>query len=1082
MATVADLPSPSGADARLPGWLMWAGAILALAVAQILFAGYQFGAGNQAVQIPFLLKSADPSLFARDAMVDRTIAHYPSWFFRGLGSLIGTGEVQSWYFALHVLTAAATLAAAYALSWSMFQDRASSAVAILLLLPAHHRALGGDGLYSAAFTHTWAALPVAILALALLYRERWLPAAALAGALFNVHALTAGYLGVMIACVLIGQRPWRGWARLVAVAGVFIACAAPTALAIVGQSEGFGQMWLAVTRARSAAHVLPSTWWGAANPDLPRFGMLLAMGVLAMSYAPAGARQRTTWLILLATAVLFVAGYVLGELLPVPPIVRAQLFRSSRLLLVILLVQIAHAVAQGLKAPSNKAIGPESRLLEFVGAITVLVSLAVPPLLLFLPVAMAWWVVVALTNGRLSVVQASFAGAAGLVTALAHGLIAFPVPGLRTRPGLAPLGAWLGAGAMLAIGAGLLAICRLRMGRWLGWSGGVLALLAAGAMAWVVHSHVAVPPDDPWVRVQLWARDRTPPDSLFLTPIRPGGFRIHSRRSVVGEWRDGTQAFFAAGFAPVWWERMEQLQAGLRYDTSGAQAISPGKPLGECEDWELIHLARTYGATHIVLPHGRQRELVRVYDDGSQWAIYLPRPAWSRTPDQWLADTIREGARDAWASVRHTLAGAAWGRFSEKFQDYLMEELCQRNIERYRRSAARVQIVDAMDRPMSDLAFEVRQTRQDFGFSCSLPFFAQPAATTVGGDFRPPPVTPAELDRFSEVFNFSLIPFSGKWMYIEPAEGERHYEDLDKYVDWCAQRGVEMEFHFLSGYHPAWLRRKPAAEQAAAYLDHSLDLVRRYGDRIRYWQVVNETMLLQHSPQVFREIRRIAPHLKLGVSHCAKFWSPRAGLSRRQDMLMGLEDVRELKRQGVQLDFFGFHGHRPFGLWASVQEMYAALDAFAAEGVKLHITEFTCPLDGQVVGPVKQGTWTSELQARWYERLYTVCFSHPAVEMINLWGIGPVTWQEGSGLLDEAYQPKPVFHALRELVRKRFRTQLAGRTGDDGAIAFYGFHGDYELVVTLPSGDTARTKFSLAPGRDTVLRLRLDTRQGKLTW
>src|SRR5262245_29824394 len=67
---------------------LWLAACLLLALAQILWAGYQLGVGNQTIQIPFLKKLADPELYPRDAMVNGTLESYPSFFFRALALLV----------------------------------------------------------------------------------------------------------------------------------------------------------------------------------------------------------------------------------------------------------------------------------------------------------------------------------------------------------------------------------------------------------------------------------------------------------------------------------------------------------------------------------------------------------------------------------------------------------------------------------------------------------------------------------------------------------------------------------------------------------------------------------------------------------------------------------------------------------------------------------------------------------------------------------------------------------------------------------------------------------------------------------
>ncbi len=182
---------------------------------------------------------------------------------------------------------------------------------------------------------------------------------------------------------------------------------------------------------------------------------------------------------------------------------------------------------------------------------------------------------------------------------------------------------------------------------------------------------------------------------------------------------------------------------------------------------------------------------------------------------------------------------------------------------------------------------------------------------------------------------------------------------------------------------------------------------------------------------------------------------------RDMDLYRGLNEIKWLKSQGIQLDYFAFHGHRPFGVWTDVRQMYDCLDTFANEGVKIHISEFTVPQTAPITGAIRHGQWTPELQADFYERFFTVCFSHPAVEFINLWGIGPVTWQEGSGLLDENYNPKPAFDRLKDLIQHRWHTDLTGTIPPTNRLQTRGFHGDYELTIHLPNNKLAKTSFTI---------------------
>jgi hypothetical protein len=123
--------------------------------------------------------------------------------------------------------------------------------------------------------------------------------------------------------------------------------------------------------------------------------------------------------------------------------------------------------------------------------------------------------------------------------------------------------------------------------------------------------------------------------------------------------------------------------------------------------------------------------------------------------------------------------------------------------------------------------------------------------------------------------------------------------------------------------------------------------------------------------------------------------------------------------------------------------------------------------------------WTPELQAEFFEIYYTVCFSHPAVDGINYWVLGQ-GMESGSGLLDPEnnLSPRPTFNILKELITKRWKTNLNGHSGD-GTIAFRGFHGDYEVEVNLPYGKTAKAKFSIKPGEGNQYRLKV-TASGEL--
>jgi hypothetical protein len=652
-----------------------------------------------------------------------------------------------------------------------------------------------------------------------------------------------------------------------------------------------------------------------------------------------------------------------------------------------------------------------------------------------------------------------------LVTLAAWRNIEFPVAGLGS--GLSAkslLASWPNATGLfwigLAAGLGIWIVSRLDLDNWLRTAIFGLGLLVTGLL--VTASYTTLVRDnlrsDPWVAAQEWARQNTPTGSVFLTPDRIGGFRIHSERPVICEWRDGTQAYFSADFAKRWWETLTQVRSDMVIDRTGEAFVDTGKSVDQMPDYEVLKLINSLPTkpSYIVLPTSqKERNLKLVYQNVGEggkggWSIYETRP-------QFPAGVLDK---------------ALWLE-----QERFLKEVAQPNIEKYRKSDAKLALVDADGQPLRDVDYKVTQTRQAFKFGCSLPFFEEVEGEPFN-DYKPDPVTPEELRRFREIFNYTLIPYSSKWMYIEPEEGQRNFHELDKYVDWCTKHNIEMEFHYITGLQPAWLRRKSTDEQEQLLIRHAKDLVDRYGDRIKRWQVVNDSYLLRQSPQVFEFIRKSHPDLKLGVSNCTKFYSYGGAGSRLMDQYRGMDDLEWLQGQGVKVDYYGIHGHTPHGLWADVNAMYETFDTLAKLGVRLEVTEFLLPLN-QISGPVRRGMWTPELQAEFFEIYYTVAFSHPAVDGINYWVLGQ-GMESGSGLLDPEnnLSPRPTFNILKELITKRWKTNLNGHSGD-GTIAFRGFHGDYEVEVNLPNGKTAKAKFSIKPGEGNQYRLKV-TASGEL--
>lgn len=1096
---------------RVLRWLLGLELILLLALAQVMYAGYGLGVGNQSIQIPFLKHWVDPKLFAGDVMVKQTLADYPSFFFKmlavvmsalgvfakpGADGKIPFDPVVSGYFWLHVLTSALVLLAAYGLGRAIFRNRWSGIVLVLLMLAGHHRALAGDDLYSVGFTHTWAVFPLAIAAMMLLYKEWHLAAFALVGVIFNLHALTAGYLLAMFLVWAASEfrRPGWWW-RCVLWVGVFAVLASPTVIEMLRHRQIFDANWIEKTRIRSADHSFPSSWWTDGASDIPRFLILLGLAAVSLSFAADRRNQKKSLMLAAGAGILFLIGTVFTELWPSPTVLRAQLFRASRLLMVLMLAHVAHGIVcawrlsgvQRLwqrKAPpvswqgssplpplhSGEGLAPSSdvglfgRVLEIGLATAAFVILAVPglmPLAFWLLLAVA---TVALANARLSWGQAVVVGAALLVSLVATQAIQFHIPLLDGRQHASLLKvaakAWHEAGwalpvALLVAGAVWFMI-RLNVGPRVKLCALVMAHFGCVILArhtYVHGAYAGADKEDPWINAQLWAAKNTPVTAVFMTPPQKGGWRIFSNRSVVCEWRDGTQLYFSAGFAKDWWERLTQLRPVIY---SGHRQLV-GQTLEQMSDTQIVALANQFGATHVVLPcppNGQQRTLNLKFDNG-EWAVYEPR-------------------------------------ILSKEEAFFENEVLP-NIDKHRKSDVRLELADASGAALSEGQFEVRQTGHAFGFGVSLPPFG--ALDDWSPEWTAPPVTPKQLDMVKGVFNYSMIPFSAKWNFIEPEEGRREYAELDKYVEWCTQNGLTMEFHYLGGFMPKWALAKYRSnpeEVKAAWLRYCMDTVDRYQDKIKYWQITNDARVIEFCPDVFQAIRAKYPHLKLGLSNCSAIWMQDYNPEGTVDItttgyVRGLEEVRRMQSQGIKVDYYASHAHKPNGARADMIAVYQALDAISREGVKLHATEVTLDVGLPIINQ-KGETWDENKAADYFEKYYTLLFSHPAMEAINYWDLSHSVVRSGraasamgaagtgkAGLLDPAndFAPRATYTRIREMITRRWSTREAGSLGADGSVSFRGFHGAYEVTVKTAAGKTLKGTFTVKPTEGTPAPIQL---------
>jgi GH35 family endo-1,4-beta-xylanase len=312
------------------------------------------------------------------------------------------------------------------------------------------------------------------------------------------------------------------------------------------------------------------------------------------------------------------------------------------------------------------------------------------------------------------------------------------------------------------------------------------------------------------------------------------------------------------------------------------------------------------------------------------------------------------------------------------------------------------------------------------------------------------------------------------------------WEKLLPTLEWCRANGITAKGHPLVWPYdagvPSWVFDLPAGSVDTLIKGRVINTVKGFEPNIQIWDVTNEAV--NHIS--WREATQ--PEFKQRLSEVS-YWRgiPVAGAFKREIPIKEAADwvedslrwaylanpkatlivndynqeidlnvrqrffelIRELQDRGAPVSGIGLQVH-PVDRWIHPDEMWETLEYYRSLNVPMHITELHQPSwDKPIEGGYREGNWSPERQAEFMEQIYRLCFGHPGVASINYWGLSDRNiWIKSAGLIDEEYQPKPIFHTLKELIKGEWMTPaFMAKTSSDGTVAWRGFQGDYDVVV-----------------------------------
>jgi GH35 family endo-1,4-beta-xylanase len=354
----------------------------------------------------------------------------------------------------------------------------------------------------------------------------------------------------------------------------------------------------------------------------------------------------------------------------------------------------------------------------------------------------------------------------------------------------------------------------------------------------------------------------------------------------------------------------------------------------------------------------------------------------------------------------------------------------------------------------------VEQVRHEFWFGATLP----------GGMFSGRN-TPEDIAKWKEIFvshfNAGVPEADFKWDVMERQQGQVNFSVVDSMLAWAEKAGIMVRGHCIFWGVPnhvqTWLKDMTDDDFKTTVAMRGRTVAARYRGRFAEYDLNNEMM--QRFGIDF--IRQMALWVKEGDPN-AKLFVNDYDITTGNRLDDYVKHIRKLLDAGVPLSGIGVQGHL-HGDSFDPAALQKSLDDLSQFKLPIRITEFNFP--GQrskyMTGDRTAAMPPEEEQAKAeaLKQFYTICFAHPSVTGIMMWGFWEgANWIPQSSLYKRDWTPLPAAKAYEDLVLNKWWTRWSGTAGRQGQVelrAFYGTHkvtvNGKETLVTLTKAEGSKT-------------------------
>ena len=379
-------------------------------------------------------------------------------------------------------------------------------------------------------------------------------------------------------------------------------------------------------------------------------------------------------------------------------------------------------------------------------------------------------------------------------------------------------------------------------------------------------------------------------------------------------------------------------------------------------------------------------------------------------------------------------------------------------IESIRKRNAEITVVDSLGHSVPGINVQIEQIKHRFAFGTCIR--NSQMSNTIYKNF------------ILSHFEWAVCENDTKWKANEPTRDNVNYTNADNIYSWCNSNGIKMRGHCLfweqvNGEFPSWVESLPyatypASSELLGEVDERIDgAVSHFNNKFYNWDVDNEML----TDDFFTSRLGTA-----GIAHMfqrAKSVDPDGGMFMNEysgnsfgsyDSWPYVSLADSLTVLGATIDGLGIQGHLGADLTFDPARYYSdVLQVLAVLGLPIWATEFDASHSDENVS------------ADNIENYFRICFSHPNVEGIIMWGFMQGQMWRNNAYLITSGGTLTARGQRYEALMNEWTTEDSNTTDGLGDVSFRGFHGTYEITLSYPGQTTEVHTIELEPGETTAL-------------